>query len=288
VVDDGLRRWWYEQDGQAMGPVSLDEIRSMAENGLLDPATAIKASGPGDWSTAGERAAELGIVFDRGTGPGQRPSPWHEGPATTPAPTAGPGATYSPVTVSLSLAGNGIRFGSFLLELVLLSVTFYVGWLVWSVLVWPRGLTPAKQLTGLRVVDAETGQVATTDKMLVRELVGKIVLQAATLGTIWIVSGFMIIFSDSRQGVWDRIAKTTVVDDAAADVSGATRDDMRSQRTGWVLICLALFAFVVAGFTGQGTESGEQGIAVLMLVVAAGLAVTGIALVVKGASDRRR
>jgi uncharacterized RDD family membrane protein YckC len=65
-------------------------------------------------------------------------------------------------------------------------------------------------MLGLQVVDIQTGAPATMQQMLLRELVGKIILGSVT-GIVSIVSAVLILIQPSRQGVWDYIAKTTVV-----------------------------------------------------------------------------
>ena len=65
-------------------------------------------------------------------------------------------------------------------------------------------------MLGLQVVDIQTGAPATMQQMLLRELVGKIILGSVT-GVVSIVSAVLILIQPSRQGVWDYIAKTTVV-----------------------------------------------------------------------------
>jgi len=62
----------------------------------------------------------------------------------------------------------------------------------------------------LKIVDISTGAPASMVQMLLREGLGKIVLSAIT-GVVGIVSAVLILVVPSRQGVWDFIAKTTVV-----------------------------------------------------------------------------
>src|SRR6476659_3326284 len=79
-------------------------------------------------------------------------------PIAEPAPSPAPGRPGKlaglPETVHLSSAWR--RLGGYLLEGVLFVVTLIVGWLIWSIIVWGRGETPAKQLLGMRVGHRET------------------------------------------------------------------------------------------------------------------------------------
>lgn len=106
--------------------------------------------------------------------------------------------------------GNGVRFGALLLDALLMIVTCFIGWLIWSVVLWGQSTSPAKKMLGLQVVDMQTGAPATMQQMLLRELVGKIVLGSVT-GIVGIISAVLILVQSTRQGVWDYIAKTTVV-----------------------------------------------------------------------------
>lgn len=124
--------------------------------------------------------------------------------------------------------GNGIRFGAFLLEAVLTLVTCGIGWLIWAIVLWQQSTTPAKKMLKMRIVDVQTGAPAVMQQMLMRELAGKIALplvlnlvsasiiandQVGLGSLVFIVSGVMILTNQMRQGLWDVMAKTTVVRD---------------------------------------------------------------------------
>jgi uncharacterized RDD family membrane protein YckC len=89
-------------------------------------------------------------------------------------------------------------------------VTCGIGWLIWDIVLWQQSTSPAKKMLKLTIVDVNTGAPATMTQMLLREGLGKIVLSAIT-GVVGIVSAVLILVVPSRQGVWDYIAKTTVV-----------------------------------------------------------------------------
>jgi uncharacterized RDD family membrane protein YckC len=110
------------------------------------------------------------------------------------------------------ISTGGRRFAAFLLEILLSIVTLGIGWLIWSLIVWGDGKTPAKALMGMRVVNSETGQVATWGTMALREVVGKWILGNVTFGITTVVGGIMIL-GESRQAIWDKIATTVVVDE---------------------------------------------------------------------------
>jgi uncharacterized RDD family membrane protein YckC len=126
-----------------------------------------------------------------------------------------------PVGVRLSSLGK--RFGEYALTILLWIVTAIIGYIVWSLIVWANGQTPAKQLLGMRVINLADRRAATWGRMFVRQFVahGIVVwlLSVITFGIGWIVS-VALIFGNQRQTLWDRMATTVVVDDPnAATVS---------------------------------------------------------------------
>ena len=75
---------------------------------------------------------------------------------------------------------------------------------------WQQSTSPAKKMLKLKIVDFNTGAPATMTQMLLREGLGKIVLGTIT-GITGLISAVLILVVPGRQGVWDYIAKTTVV-----------------------------------------------------------------------------
>ena len=117
------------------------------------------------------------------------------------------------------LATHSQRLGSILLEVLLAIVTLAIGWLVWSLIVYAQGQTPAKQLMRLRVIRLENRTAASFSWMVLRELVLKaavsILLSAVLiLGILWlIVNGVVLLRDDRSQALWDKMAKTVVIND---------------------------------------------------------------------------
>ena len=72
-------------------------------------------------------------------------------PGSVPEPVDGDPGTAHPELNSI-LASRGRRLGAFLLEPLLFAVTLVVGWLIWSLIVYSRGQTPAKQVLKMRVI----------------------------------------------------------------------------------------------------------------------------------------
>lgn len=145
------------------------------------------------------------------------PPPQQGGFAPPPPPAAGYAGAPVPAGVpggGLQLSSAGKRFGAYLLEGVLVLVTLIIGWLIWSIIAWGKGQTPAKQVLKMRCVRIDENRPATFGEMAMRELVGKYLLGNVTFGISTIIGGIQIIADDNtRQGLWDKIAGTTVVED---------------------------------------------------------------------------
>jgi uncharacterized RDD family membrane protein YckC len=110
------------------------------------------------------------------------------------------------------LSSSGRRLGAYLLDVLLAMVTLIIGWLIWSLILWAQGQSPAKSLLGMRCVRPDTGRAATWGTMALREVVGMWLFGSISYGITTIISGFMIL-GPSQQGIWDKIASTVVVDD---------------------------------------------------------------------------
>jgi uncharacterized RDD family membrane protein YckC len=115
-----------------------------------------------------------------------------------------------PVGVRLSTPAK--RFAGHMLEIGLLIVTLFVGWVVWSLVAYGRGQTPAKQLLNMRVVKVETAERASWARMLAREWLAKPVL--GILGGLTAgIAYFWMAWDKRNQELWDKVVDTIVVDD---------------------------------------------------------------------------
>jgi uncharacterized RDD family membrane protein YckC len=119
-----------------------------------------------------------------------------------------------PVGVVLTSAGR--RFGQYLLDILLAVVTLFIGYLIWSLIIWGRGQTPAMQLLHIRVVKLRTAVPATWGTMFVREFLAKGLIMgliSAVFFPAWVVLCFMLLWDKNRQELWDKVADTIVVND---------------------------------------------------------------------------
>ena len=147
---------------------------------------------------------------------------------TTPAPPVGgcvscgrePGPGVScqfcgqlaatPAGVRISSAGR--RLGAHLLDGVLMVFTLFIGWIVWSLIVYGKGQTPGKQLLGMRAVKLSTGRRAGWGTMFVREWIAKSVIFVLSIFTFGIVN-FWLCWDSKTQELWDKMVGTVVVND---------------------------------------------------------------------------
>ena len=137
------------------------------------------------------------------------------------APTPAPMAYQQPQVLQqqgglpqgVGLAGVGSRLGAALLDSLLISVTFGIGWLIWAANISGKGQTPGKQLLKLRIVDATTAQPIGFGRMFfMRGLVAGLVASIAIPFTIGILL-FMPFWDKRNQTLWDKISGTIVVSD---------------------------------------------------------------------------
>ncbi|WP_158841124.1 RDD family protein [Saccharothrix deserti] len=169
------------------------------------------------------------------------------------------------------LSGPGKRLLAYLLEGLLFLVTLGIGWIVWALIAWARGTTPAKQLMRMTVIWTANRRAASWGRMFLREAAGRglvvPVISFLTFGVGWIVATCMV-FSDTRQTLWDRLASTLVVDGYADippenlpaeqgfDGASYTRKDRKLALAGagaLVVLLLAGIVIVPGLFAGKPT-----------------------------------
>jgi uncharacterized RDD family membrane protein YckC len=115
-----------------------------------------------------------------------------------------------------TLTSVGKRLGQFLLDWLLATVTLFIGWIIWSIIIWDQGQTPAMQLLHIRAVKVDTKRTASWGTMFVREfLAGGLLMWFVFLifFPAWVVLCCMLLWDKDRQQLWDKIAGTIVVDD---------------------------------------------------------------------------
>jgi uncharacterized RDD family membrane protein YckC len=115
---------------------------------------------------------------------------------------------------SVRLTSAWGRLGGNLLEGLLAVVTLFVGWIIWSAIVWGRGQTPAKQLLGKRVLLRDSLTPAGRGRMCVREVLCKgLIGFLSNLTFVGFVVYFWLLWDSDRQELWDKMVGTVVVND---------------------------------------------------------------------------
>lgn len=80
------------------------------------------------------------------------------------------------------------RLGGKAVDLAMYTVTFGIGWFIWSLVIWGQGQTPGKQILKLRVYDKTTGKPAKWGHMAIREFLLPLTTTVAILPFIAVIS----------------------------------------------------------------------------------------------------
>jgi len=111
----------------------------------------------------------------------------------------------------VQLASAGRRIGAYLLALPLAVVTLGIGYIIWGLVAWAKGQTPALQVLGMRCWRSEPGRVASWSTMALRETIG--ILVDDILGITLLVSFLLMLTRPDRRTLHDLVAGTIVVHD---------------------------------------------------------------------------
>lgn len=147
------------------------------------------------------------------------------------------------------------RLGGYLLDIALAIVTLGIGWVIWSLIVWRSGVTPAKQILKMRVLAEVERNNATWGHMAIRQFLipltlsipSWILIQLSGVGpevvdgfssdplggkglsslgdllsfSITLIDGLWIFRNNERKRVTDHWAKTIVVNEAQQKIDQA-------------------------------------------------------------------
>ncbi|GAC1385416.1 MAG: hypothetical protein NVSMB48_22420 [Marmoricola sp.] len=149
-------------------------------------------------------------------------SPMEEPPTfTAPPPTGMPYAPPAPAAAygsglalppGVVLASRGRRVGAYFLSILLAIVTLGIGYVIWGLIVWGQGTSPALQVLGMRAWKPAEGKVAGWGTMALRNIVGGLV--QGILGFITgLISFILFLADDEHRTIPDRIGSTIIVHD---------------------------------------------------------------------------
>jgi hypothetical protein len=112
------------------------------------------------------------------------------------------------------LASPAVRLGSYLLEALFTVITFGIGWLIWSFIIWSKGTTPGHKIVNLYVISEKTGAPFSWGQMFIREILVKglliPLLSVVSFGIVFLVDSLMVV-RDDRKTLHDRICGSIVV-----------------------------------------------------------------------------
>lgn len=134
--------WHFESEGQAVGPVSPEEIQNYINTGRVTAETRVWRAGFSDWMPAGQ--TELAAAFQR-PAPPPIGAPAYSQPSYSPPPSYAPQPSYSPPPnyapappmypgaapqyggyPAGQFAGFWIRFGAYLIDSIIIGVVMGV------------------------------------------------------------------------------------------------------------------------------------------------------------------
>jgi uncharacterized RDD family membrane protein YckC len=111
-----------------------------------------------------------------------------------------------------TLAGHGRRIGAFFLAIPLWIVTLGIGYIIWGIIAWTQGTTPALQVLGMRCWRPEDNRVPGFWWMVLREVIGRFC--EGILGIVTeLVSFIMFLVGRERKALHDYVAGTVVLHD---------------------------------------------------------------------------
>jgi uncharacterized RDD family membrane protein YckC len=110
------------------------------------------------------------------------------------------------------LAGVGRRIGAWFLSVVLSIVTLGIGYLIWGLIAWGKGTSPALQVLGMRCWKPAEGKVASWGTMALRDIVGGIAQSILSIIT-GLVSFILFLTGKQHKSLLDLIGGTVVVYD---------------------------------------------------------------------------
>ena len=120
----------------------------------------------------------------------------------------------------LQTATQWRRLGGYVVDSIVFVLSFGIGWLVWLLLVAPRGQSPGKQLLGMYIIrndGTRAGGAYTWVRELIIELLlfGGVfaVLGAMTGGAgqvLWVIPALWCVWDAERQCLWDKVASTYI------------------------------------------------------------------------------
>lgn len=127
------------------------------------------------------------------------------------------GMYYDPNTeltlpAGVELASVGRRIGAYFLSILLAVVTLGIGYVIWGLIVWGKGTSPALQVLGMRAWRPTENRPATWGTMALRNIIGGIAQGILSFITM-LISFIMFLSNKQHKSIPDMVASTVIVYD---------------------------------------------------------------------------
>jgi uncharacterized RDD family membrane protein YckC len=119
-----------------------------------------------------------------------------------------------------TLATPGRRIGAYFLAIPLFIVTLGIGYIIWGLVLWGRGQTPALKVLKMRVWRPEELKPPGFGYMALREIIGRIVDGILSIITA-VISFVLMLTGKERKTLHDMVAGTVVLYDPNKVIPGA-------------------------------------------------------------------
>lgn len=114
--------------------------------------------------------------------------------------------------VGVELASVGRRIGAYFLSILLAVVTLGIGYVIWGLVVWGKGTSPALQVLGMRAWRPTENRPATWGTMALRDIIGGIA--QGIVGAITMLVSFILFLTNKQhKSIPDMVASTVIVYD---------------------------------------------------------------------------
>lgn len=120
-------------------------------------------------------------------------------------------ATELTLPVGVGLASVGRRIGAYFLSVVLAIVTLGIGYIIWGIIAWGKGTSPALQVLGMRAWRPAENRPATWGTMALRNIIGGIA--GNIFGIMAIVSFILFLSNKQNKTIPDMVGGTVIVHD---------------------------------------------------------------------------
>jgi uncharacterized RDD family membrane protein YckC len=111
-----------------------------------------------------------------------------------------------------TLASVGRRIGAYFLAIPLAIVTLLIGYVIWGLVLWGKGTSPALSVLGMKVWKPATNSKATFGTMALRDILGRIVDGILSFITL-LISFILFLTGKEHKALHDMVGGTVVLHD---------------------------------------------------------------------------